>query len=188
MCRQSRWATLPAALPPNYGRQTPSAAGAQITGIYPAGGHNATVYVLTSNASGVNYNGTPYQPGQVYLAHSQVIGEAASNWQPVNGSGATSLTRAYSLFVNPYNPNELHWLCASPRFSGPLGDQSPAPPACQRTKSLVARRDLHSQSRRRWFQRPVRMHSATGPWSTEWESNPSNQLCRLTPHRLVFSA
>ena len=33
---------------------------------------------------------------------------------------------------------ELHWLSASPRFSGPLGDQSPAPPACQRTKSLVA--------------------------------------------------
>ena len=50
------------------------------------------------------------------------------------------------------------------------------------------RRDLHSQSRRRGFLRPVRMHSATGPWSTEWESNPSNQLCRLTPNRLVFSA
>ena len=83
---------------------------------------------------------------------------------------------------------ELHWLITSPRFSGPLGDQSPAPPVCQRTKTWWPRRDLHSQSRRRWFLRPVRMHSATEPWSTEWESNPSNQLCRLTPSRLVFSA
>lgn len=79
----------------------------QVAGIYPSGGHNTTVYVLTSNASGVNYNGTPYQPGQVYMAHSQVIGEAISSWQPVNGSGASSLARAYNLFVNPYNPNEL---------------------------------------------------------------------------------
>ncbi len=34
----------------------------------------------------------------------------------------------------------------------------------------------------------VAPHYTTRPWSTECESNASNQLCRLTPNRLVFSA
>ena len=82
---------------------------------------------------------------------------------------------------------ELHWLITSPRFSGPLGDQSPAPPACQRTKSLVAPERLALSIPKALVSKTSAMHSATGPWSTEWESNPSNQLCRLTPNRLVFS-
>jgi uncharacterized protein (TIGR03437 family) len=80
----------------------------QVGGIYPSGGHGlTTVYVLTSNAPGVSYNSTPYQPGQVYKAVSQIFGEAITSWQPASGSGPNALVRAYSLFVNPYDPNEL---------------------------------------------------------------------------------
>ena len=79
----------------------------QIAGIYPSGGHNTMVYVLTSNASGVNYSGSSYAPGHVYKAYSQIIGEAIGSWQPASGSGANSLVRAYNIFVNPYNANEV---------------------------------------------------------------------------------
>src|ERR1700691_1049761 len=79
----------------------------QVTGIYPSGGHNTTVYVLTSNDTSVHYEGTPYLPGQAYKAQSQVNGGAITSWQPASGSGSTSLTRAYNLFVNPYDPSEL---------------------------------------------------------------------------------
>jgi hypothetical protein len=82
---------------------------------------------------------------------------------------------------------ELHWFITSPRFSGPLGDQSPAPPACQRT--LVAEKRLELLRPQALVSKTsVASSYTTRPWSTEWESNPSNQLCRLTPNRLVFSA
>jgi hypothetical protein len=90
----------------------------QVTGIYPAGGHESTtVYVLTSNASGINYAGTPYQPGKAYKAQA-VIGKGISKWQSASGSGicppshpqrvgCNTLSVAYNLFVNPYDANEL---------------------------------------------------------------------------------
>ena len=87
----------------------------QVSGIYPSGGHNnLTVYVLTSNVSGINYV-APAGPGQVYKAQIPAIGQAITSWQLVAGSGAnippgnggSSLIRAYNLFVNPYDPTEL---------------------------------------------------------------------------------
>jgi uncharacterized protein (TIGR03437 family) len=38
---------------------------------------------------------------------SQINGEAITSWQPASGSGANALIQAYSLYVNPYDPNEL---------------------------------------------------------------------------------
>ena len=80
----------------------------QVSGIYPSGGHNPTVYVLTStNVPGVSYGGTLYQAGQVYKAQLPLIGQAITSWQPASGNGANSLSQAYNLFVNPYDPTEL---------------------------------------------------------------------------------
>ena len=90
-----------------------------VSGIYPSGGHNnLTVYVLTSNrtagANGVKYV-PPFAPGQVYKAQIPAIGQSITTWQLVAGSGAnippgngaSSLSQAYNLFVNPYDPTEL---------------------------------------------------------------------------------
>jgi hypothetical protein len=90
----------------------------QVTGIYPTGGHSSTrVYVLTSNASGVKYAGTPYQAGQVYKAEA-VVGKGITSWQRASGNGicppsrpqrigCNTLSVAYNLFVNPYDADEL---------------------------------------------------------------------------------
>jgi hypothetical protein len=87
----------------------------QVAGIYSSGGHsNTTVYVLSSNAPGINWDGTPYQPGHVYKGQSRSISRGGfmlslpvTSWQPASGSGASSLSQAYNLFVNSYDPNEL---------------------------------------------------------------------------------
>jgi hypothetical protein len=90
-----------------------------VSGIYPSGGHNnLTVYVLTSShtagGNGVKYV-PPFAPGQVYKAQIPAIGESITTWQLVAGSGvnippgngASGLSQAYNLFVNPYDPTEL---------------------------------------------------------------------------------
>ncbi len=81
----------------------------QVGSIYSAGGHGATtVYVLTSNDATVNYTGGHFQPGQVWKAQSSVIGPPITSWTAASGDGGAALGRAYNLFVNPYDPNELY--------------------------------------------------------------------------------
>ena len=76
----------------------------QVTGIYPSGGHNTTVYVLTS-ISWSQLRGAAAS-GQVYKAvptHRRGHHELAAGLR----GGVNSLTTAYNLFVNPYDPTEL---------------------------------------------------------------------------------
>jgi hypothetical protein len=69
-----------------------------VGGIYASGGHaNLTVYVMTDPDCAT--------PGQIWKGSLQGNGNAITNWQQV-GVGSVSL--AYSLVVNPYNPDELY--------------------------------------------------------------------------------
>jgi hypothetical protein len=82
----------------------------QVAAVYPSGGHSAlTLYVLTSNDPNVN-SPSSGNAGRVLKSHCPVGSTCPpyDAWLPVMGSGATSLTQAFDLFVNPYDPNELY--------------------------------------------------------------------------------
>jgi hypothetical protein len=76
------------------------------------GGHDApTLYVLTTNASIATYSPqSEYEPSHVYKGQfSGTTPFFTTHWQNASGSGSPSnfLKAAYSLSVNPYDPNEL---------------------------------------------------------------------------------
>jgi hypothetical protein len=79
-----------------------------IAGVYPSSGHNnPIVYVLTVNQQIKNFGG--FGPGQVWKGQTiQIPTGPLTIWTPAMGSGTETLNRAYDVFVNPYNPNELY--------------------------------------------------------------------------------
>jgi hypothetical protein len=81
--------------------------GRQFAAVRAGGGHaNPTVYLLTSNVSSQPYS-PPYGPGQIWKG--QIAGDGqVHGWQLAQGSPGAALGRAYNLFVNPYDPNELY--------------------------------------------------------------------------------
>jgi len=78
----------------------------QIGGIYPSGGHaNLTVFVMTSNKSGVTYN-APLGPAQIWRGDVGKDGLIPDNsWQLVSQPPFEVI---YNLFVNPFDPNEIY--------------------------------------------------------------------------------
>jgi hypothetical protein len=73
-----------------------------------SGGHrNLTVYLLTSQDESKYRPIDPVRPGQVWKGQVGSDG-VIQRWTAAMGSGSATVRRAYSLFVNPYNPNELY--------------------------------------------------------------------------------
>jgi len=69
-----------------------------VGGIYASGGHNnLIVYVMTDPDCAT--------PGQIWKGSLQGNSNAITNWQRV---GAGSISQAYTLVVNPYDPDELY--------------------------------------------------------------------------------
>ena len=75
-----------------------------------SGGHDApTLYVLTTTTA--SYSGSHYSPGQVYKGQFTAQSPTfTDHWLGASGYGFNSnlLNTAYSLDVNPYDPNELY--------------------------------------------------------------------------------
>ncbi len=78
----------------------------QIGAVATSGGVTTpTVYVLTS--SDIPYSTSLPGPGQIY--QGQVLGNTVSKWHIHNWSPAFfGIVKAVSMFVNPYDPNELY--------------------------------------------------------------------------------
>jgi hypothetical protein len=78
----------------------------QLAAVAVSGGvTNPTAYVLT--ASDISYSTSLPGPGQIYQA--QILGNTPANWEIHNWSPAFfNIVRAVSMFVNPYDPNELY--------------------------------------------------------------------------------
>jgi len=80
----------------------------QIGAIAVSGGHlSPTVYVLTSNNPATNYQGTGLDKGMVLKGQIDSSG-SIPQWRAVPGAGKQTVTRAYNLIVNPYDPNEVY--------------------------------------------------------------------------------
>lgn len=81
--------------------------GSEIGGLAVTGGHNTlTVYVLTSNQPGLTFE-TGVGPGQVWRGDVSKDG-FIHKWTLAMGTPLLGLVRAFNLYVNPYDSNELY--------------------------------------------------------------------------------
>ena len=82
--------------------------GGHIGGIYASEGHTfLTVYVLTNNKLPLTEWIDPYQPGQIWTGTVDDDG-FIRNWTLAMGQDPLTVSKAYNVFVNPFDPTELY--------------------------------------------------------------------------------
>jgi hypothetical protein len=94
-------------LPPNWTTLSSFFGPNQVGGLAVSGGHNTlTVYALTANNITFDPK-TGIGPGQVWRGDVQPDG-TIHQWTLANGTATANVGRAYNLYVNPYDKNELY--------------------------------------------------------------------------------
>jgi len=95
---------------PVFAANDPSFNGGMIGALAASGGHDApTLYVLTTDNA--DTSGSIYERGKIYKGQFSLAQPTITpSWSNASGYGFPSnlLNRAYSISVNPYDPNEIY--------------------------------------------------------------------------------